>query len=152
MNLFKRLVEKAYLSFEDNLVYYDSTTHCKSRYYYDNIAKTRFQNEECYVVYIDINNLKKINDNYGHYKGTELIRNISKALLSLKHVHEVCRVGGDEFLLICDKEFDPETLKHIEDISYGVVYKKETDELALAEMKADKEMYKMKQLYKNKKD
>ena len=62
---------------DDNLVYFDQLTHCHSRYYYDNVVKEKYNNKLCYVIYVDINNLKSINDKYGHCKGTELIKDTS---------------------------------------------------------------------------
>ena len=40
--LFKWVIEKIYLSMKGNLVYYDSATDSKSRYYYDNVAKRKY--------------------------------------------------------------------------------------------------------------
>lgn len=51
----------------------------------------------------DLNNLKKINDNFGHAVGDSLIQTMSEKLLAVSN--ERCRtyrVGGDEFLLILD--------------------------------------------------
>lgn len=140
----KNLIEHIYLSFDDNLVYYDSTTHCKSRFYYDSIVRDKYKRKECIIVFIDINNLKKINDEYGHYYGTIRIKNISKSLRLLKNVECICRIGGDEFVLICNKNFNKEDLMNIKGISYGIVHKLKYDSLSYSIQKADEEMYKMK--------
>ncbi|MCM1046270.1 MAG: GGDEF domain-containing protein [Candidatus Gastranaerophilales bacterium] len=58
------------------------------------------------VLFWDLNNLKKINDKYGHAMGDMAIETLSSALSS--HSSDRCRVyriGGDEFLMIID---DPE--------------------------------------------
>lgn len=55
------------------------------------------------VIYIDINNLKMINDTMGHEQGDALILGMSDILR--KHQSENCkvfRVGGDEFVAILD--------------------------------------------------
>lgn len=145
----KRLIERIYLSFDDNLVYYESTTRCKSRFYYDNIVCRRYESRECTVVFIDINELKNINDTFGHSYGTQYIKNIADQLKSLPNAHEVCRVGGDEFALICDKDFTEAKLKHIQGISYGVVHKRKQDSFHYIVQRADQEMYKMKRAMKN---
>lgn len=53
------------------------------------------------IAYIDINNLKHLNDNYGHAVGDKLI--IDTVRFIQNHIHQedsLCRLGGDEFLLI----------------------------------------------------
>lgn len=53
------------------------------------------------ICYIDINNLKGINDIYGHYEGDAAIQVVAAILKeSLRKSDMVCRLGGDEFLLI----------------------------------------------------
>lgn len=49
----------------------------------------------------DLNNLKKINDEYGHIDGDRLITSAAEALRdNLKHAEQIYRVGGDEFVAI----------------------------------------------------
>jgi diguanylate cyclase (GGDEF)-like protein/PAS domain S-box-containing protein len=59
------------------------------------------------VCFLDIDDLKKINDKYGHSEGDELIRILSMAIQrSIRSEDAVCRVGGDEFMILfpgCDK-------------------------------------------------
>ncbi len=53
------------------------------------------------IAYIDINNLKHLNDNHGHAVGDKLI--IDTVRFIQRHIHpedSLCRLGGDEFLLI----------------------------------------------------
>ena len=53
------------------------------------------------VVVCDINNLKEVNDMYGHQQGDEYIR---AACMSVCHIFRhspVFRIGGDEFAVIC---------------------------------------------------
>lgn len=60
------------------------------------------------VVYIDLDDLKMINDNEGHQRGDELIRGFAAALQTVSRAEDWCfRYGGDEFCLIlpeCSKE------------------------------------------------
>ena len=52
------------------------------------------------VVYCDLNNLKQINDTYGHAEGDEFIKQAAR-VISLIYKHcAVYRIGGDEFLVI----------------------------------------------------
>lgn len=53
------------------------------------------------ICYIDINNLKLINDTQGHSCGDVLIKTVSKTVEDhLKDWEIICRLGGDEFLVI----------------------------------------------------
>lgn len=58
-------------------------------------------NSKLSVCYLDVNGLKEINDKYGHHEGDEALRFVSKVLKeTLRKVDIICRLGGDEFLLI----------------------------------------------------
>ena len=64
-----------------------------------NICKT--QNKNLCIGYIDIDNLKKINDKYGQNEGDFLLTLVIKTLReNLREGDIICRVGGDEFLII----------------------------------------------------
>lgn len=63
-------------------------------------------NHKLTIAFIDVNNLKVVNDTYGHHEGDQLIKTASLLLKQkLRQSDTVCRLGGDEFLLIfpdCD--------------------------------------------------
>lgn len=53
------------------------------------------------VVYLDLDNFKKVNDAYGHVFGDQLLREVSLAILScLEQDQVLARPGGDEFLIL----------------------------------------------------
>ncbi len=59
------------------------------------------------VISIDMDNLKQINDNYGHNEGDAAIMAISDAMKSTAADGDICaRFGGDEFVLFgkCESE------------------------------------------------
>jgi len=51
---------------------------------------------------IDADYFKQVNDTYGHDAGDIVLRELSKALLYAVRTDDiVCRLGGDEFIIIC---------------------------------------------------
>jgi len=56
------------------------------------------------IIFVDLDNLKKINDTYGHIAGDEAIRSIVEILVSTVRQRDiVARVGGDEFAVIVEE-------------------------------------------------
>jgi diguanylate cyclase (GGDEF)-like protein len=50
---------------------------------------------------VDIDNLKTINDRYGHVHGNEIIREVGQRLArALPMAKSICRYGGDEFFAL----------------------------------------------------
>ncbi len=67
----------------------------------EEIARARRYTRIFSVVLLDVNELKKINDNYGHLMGDEALRQVTATLV--KHIRNtdiLGRYGGDEFLLL----------------------------------------------------
>ncbi|MFZ5944341.1 MAG: sensor domain-containing diguanylate cyclase [Bacillota bacterium] len=53
------------------------------------------------VCFIDVDNLKQVNDMFGHSEGDNLLTVVAKTLEKLLRDSDfICRIGGDEFLLI----------------------------------------------------
>ena len=53
---------------------------------------------------VDLNNLKLINDNYGHEKGDVAIKNLCGIICEVFAHSPVFRVGGDEFVVVLKQE------------------------------------------------
>lgn len=53
---------------------------------------------------LDLNNLKVINDNYGHEKGDIAIKNLSRIICEVFEHSPAFRVGGDEFVVLLKNE------------------------------------------------
>ncbi len=56
------------------------------------------------VVIFDANFLKKVNDNYGHEAGNELLRHASKVICKVFKHSPVYRIGGDEFAAVLEQK------------------------------------------------
>ncbi len=53
------------------------------------------------ICMLDADNLKKINDRYGHFAGTEMIRHIARTInRNIRSSDIAARYGGDEFLVM----------------------------------------------------
>lgn len=141
------LIEKLYLAQPNNLVYWDSLTKVKTRTYYDRVMKKNYLPISCVVAYIDVNGLKRVNDTYGHNKGSALLRATAKKINDLSGVHDVCRIGGDEFIAIFFNQKDAETLNTIPHISFGMYRKERYEDMSSAIVKADRLMYVQKRAY-----
>ena len=59
------------------------------------------------VIMLDIDKFKLVNDNFGHDVGDEVLQSTALAVKSaLRGEDEVCRLGGEEFLVICRGAFE----------------------------------------------
>ena len=85
----------------------------------------RFAEEGKYlsIVSIDMNDLKYINDNFGHAEGDEALCSLANVLQSLTGEDEICaRVGGDEFFILLysdsrerDEHFENDFIKAMQE-------------------------------------
>ncbi len=72
------------------------------------------------VMMFDLNNLKHVNDTYGHEKGDEFIQTFAYCLTRILDEHSfLARYGGDEFIII-QEHTTPEELKHM-DLQLGTL-------------------------------
>ncbi|MBU4562769.1 diguanylate cyclase [bacterium] len=90
----------------EKLAYFDTLTGSCNRGYglalLDRQLKlARRKKQKILLAYTDIDDFKNINDTFGHGEGDQVLKEVAKLLKStLRDIDIVCRVGGDEFLLI----------------------------------------------------
>lgn len=86
--------------------YCDCLVGCSTREFGREAIKKAFEeNRIFYVYFVDINNLKLVNDSLGHDAGDRYISAVAYALINAAGAKDiVCRYGGDEFLLITSKD------------------------------------------------
>lgn len=66
-------------------------------------------NKKFHVIYLDLENFKFVNDNYGHQFGDHLLRIVSERMVSvIGERGTVARTGGDEFVIVLDAKEDAE--------------------------------------------
>jgi|GEM_PF-1409926 diguanylate cyclase (GGDEF)-like protein len=86
----------------------DSLTGLSNRYYamemmHTLVAKALRHQGFISVIMLDIDHFKAINDTYGHMAGDEVLRVIAKLIIeSAREYDLVARVGGEEFLIVCE--------------------------------------------------
>jgi len=81
--------------------YHDSITKLYNRAYGMLTLESWLRDHKRFVlVFVDLDNLKHINDEFGHPEGDMYILNASKHLKTFSPNAVVCRIGGDEFMLL----------------------------------------------------
>lgn len=144
----KNIIEWLYLRQTNNLAYYDRLTQLLNRNWWELYAKKQLDNKPLYLSIIDLDDLKKINDTEGHISGDALLIDFSNKLKEYFPKDKLCRLGGDEFLIISEQE-PIETLFNLEEnekfnFSFGMCIKPAAMSLSDASKHADAHMYRMK--------
>lgn len=84
----------------------DPLTGLYNRRYLDStmpreLAHAKRDGQAMWLMLIDIDHFKSINDNYGHQAGDEVIKGVAHLLHDKARAEDVvCRFGGEEFLLL----------------------------------------------------
>jgi diguanylate cyclase (GGDEF)-like protein len=100
-NTFSYLIKSQYQAYHDYL-----TSLWNRRYFIellDNAMKIqKNENKYFYLLLIDLDHFKTINDSLGHDVGDALLCEVSKRMFSLskKQNYKVARLGGDEFCIL----------------------------------------------------
>ncbi len=124
----------------EEFAFYDALTGLHNRHYIMQLLDKWIEESTAFcLTFIDLDNLKYANDEFGHEEGDRYIRQAAGLLSQIQGNTEVARIGGDEFLLLV-RGTSEELLKHeleearntfskmekkkgyIKSFSYGVVY------------------------------
>jgi diguanylate cyclase (GGDEF)-like protein len=75
------------------------------------IQRSRRTGKPLVLVFVDVNNLKAVNDNEGHIAGDVLLRGVADTLrMKLRPYDVIVRFGGDEFICVL-ANIDPEGVR-----------------------------------------
>ena len=95
-----------YLYLQERMVQIDHQTGAWTRHSFEyNVTQKLLVNDDkpFGVAYVDIDNLKYINDHFGHREGDEAIRTTVQIIDGvLRKGDEIARLGGDEFAVLLD--------------------------------------------------
>jgi diguanylate cyclase (GGDEF)-like protein len=103
---------------------YDHLTGALSRRTFDTRLQEEMERARLYqynlsLVFLDIDHFKRVNDNYGHKRGDEVLRAfVERVKSNLRMTDLLFRFGGDEFVLILqgvDETRGPALIQHLLD-------------------------------------
>jgi len=104
---FKDITERKKLEQElEKLAHYDVLTNCCSRGHGLSLLGQQIKTANrkktlILLLYLDVDDFKHINDAFGHQEGDKVLKEVAKLFkYTLREVDSICRIGGDEFLLI----------------------------------------------------
>ena len=155
-NSLDRKKQQAYL---EKLSYRDMLTglYNRNRYIERLEAYKQVQDQQIGAIYIDLNGLKKVNDERGHRAGDELIVRAAGTIAGI-FAEDAYRVGGDEFVVILldvsredfarkTEQLRRQMQENSVDASIGGVWQASTENLEDLLRLADENMYREKKRY-----
>lgn len=155
-NSLDRKKQQAYL---EKLSYRDMLTglYNRNRYIERLEAYKQVQDQQIGAIYIDLNGLKKVNDEQGHRAGDELIVRAAGTIAGI-FAEDAYRVGGDEFVVILldvsredfarkTEQLRRQMQENSVDASIGGVWQASTENLEDLLRLADENMYREKKRY-----
>ncbi|MCD4827571.1 MAG: diguanylate cyclase [Acholeplasmataceae bacterium] len=152
----------------EELVYQDRITGAKNRHAFeedlDRIFNEEHLRKSLSIAYFDFDDLKMINDTYGHLTGDQILKEGYEIINSVFGKHGTCyRIGGDEFSCLLKNESLVEYNKKIKvlmekieihnsdkeytvSISHGLANYNEKEDFKPSDLikRADKKMYEQK--------
>lgn len=124
----------------------------RNRYTMDYDILNKEKLDKTTVLFIDLDNLKTINDLFGHTLGDKLIRASAKIIKESFSFGNVYRIGGDEFIVVCkNTSYDDVSIALSEMkarmyngkifCSYGISYREVNGNFNEMVSEAEREMY-----------
>lgn len=90
---------------QHRLAYRDMLTDLPNRAAF-NAASERAASPPSALLIIDLDNLKTVNDTFGHHAGDYLLQAASRRIQASAEPHRAYRLGGDEFAVLVEGETD----------------------------------------------
>lgn len=118
--------EKKHLRKDGGMAIRDSLTGVYNRHYFDEVTSKEFERARRYghcvsMMIVDVDNLKIINDTYGHTQGDIVLQVVAGFINeNIRDSDVVIRYGGDEFLVVLPETNSAGLSKVITKIKEGV--------------------------------
>ncbi|MBO8171568.1 MAG: diguanylate cyclase [Bacillaceae bacterium] len=139
------------------------------RSFIDRATHFRQPRRETYIIMVDIDNFKEINDTYGHLIGDDVLKQVARIIQESGRDIISARYGGEEFILMVEADGEDEIIQVAENIrrnieqtpfssddgtlhitvSIGIAPWREQDTLVSVIHKADQGLYQSKKSGKN---
>jgi len=107
-----------------HIAYFDSLTGLPNRNMFRDrlemcLAKARRNHSQFGVLFLDLDHFKQVNDTLGHQMGDKLLISVALRLRAeLRTSDTLCRIGGDEFIVISDAI---DSVKDLENLSEKIL-------------------------------
>ncbi|MDR3255653.1 MAG: diguanylate cyclase [Synergistaceae bacterium] len=162
--------EKEQLHKLEIVAYRDTLTQTYNRHYGMKALNEWLDKRKTFIIcFVDMDNLKYVNDKYGHAEGDKYILCVVEILSEFSADAIICRLGGDEFMLIAQNWIASAAEEHLEKLrdclvrlndrpetfynhsmSYGVIGVDAHNTSSASELLsvADEKMYEYKRMHK----
>ena len=118
------VVVLVYIFILNDQAYRDILTGLQNRLAYEHYAQNINSKklDKLFIIYIDIDDFKRINDQYGHYEGDEAIKVFASLLVEgfPKRQKKIIRLGGDEFLVLLENHILEAVENYIDKLTENV--------------------------------
>lgn len=128
------------------------------------ITELIHMNESFSILYLDLDHFKRINDTHGHLFGDNVLIQFSNLLQSTFSIRDmVCRLGGDEFMIILRANMDYENIilslkekvlqsscEELQELKFSYGYQEYQPSMSLDDLYicVDRKMYEYKKTHK----
>ncbi|MFD1383617.1 EAL domain-containing protein [Rhodanobacter aciditrophus] len=122
-NTLEKQVEKSNNQLRE-LAERDTLTGLRNRHVFDTtlsseLERAKRNNSQLALLFLDVDNFKRINDVLGHQAGDEFLKDVAKRLEGIiRSSDTLCRLGGDEFAILVS---DLEQLEKIRALSDRII-------------------------------
>lgn len=103
------------------LAHHDSLTGLPNRLYFQNelpilLRQSQQKQQLLALMFIDLDNFKTVNDNWGHDYGDEVLCIVAQRMQQVLRNHDLlCRLGGDEFAVLLPGLAEPASAEQLAD-------------------------------------
>ena len=90
------------------IAYYDALTELPNRHLFMDrlnmaLARAERTKKQLALLFIDLDHFKRVNDTLGHQVGDQMLKLVADRMRPvLRHSDTLCRIGGDEFIVMVD--------------------------------------------------